>query len=66
MCNLPHSIYSVEGVRDVDRAAIEGLGIPGYTLMTSAAMEALDEAISHVNLDQAESAIRKLLSNGTR
>ncbi len=46
MCNLPHSIYSVEGVRQVDRAAIEGLGIPGYTLMTSAAMEALDEAIS--------------------
>lgn len=46
MCNLPHSVYSVEGVRDVDRAAIEGLGIPGYTLMTSAAMEALDEAIS--------------------
>ncbi len=46
MCNLPHSVYSVEGVREVDRAAIEGLGIPGYTLMTSAAMEALDEAIS--------------------
>jgi hydroxyethylthiazole kinase-like uncharacterized protein yjeF len=46
MCNLPNSIYAVEGVRAVDRAAIEGLGIPGYTLMTSAAMEALDEAIS--------------------
>ena len=46
MCNLPHNIYSVEGVRQVDRAAIEGLGIPGYTLMTSAAMEALDEAFS--------------------
>ncbi len=46
MCNLPHSVYSVEGVRQVDRAAIEGLGIRGYTLMTSAAMESLDEAIS--------------------
>ena len=46
MCNLPHSVYSVEGVRQVDRAAIEGLGIPGYTLMTSAAMESLDAAIS--------------------
>ncbi|MFQ6004113.1 MAG: NAD(P)H-hydrate dehydratase [Woeseia sp.] len=44
MCNLPQSIYSVEGVREVDRAAIEDLGIPGYTMMTSAAMEALDEA----------------------
>ncbi len=46
MCNLPHSIYSVEGVRQVDRAAIDGLGIPGYTLMTSAAMELLNEAFS--------------------
>ncbi|MFQ5633938.1 MAG: NAD(P)H-hydrate dehydratase [Gammaproteobacteria bacterium] len=46
MCNLPQSIYSVEGVREVDRAAIEDLGIPGYTMMTSAAMEALDEAFS--------------------
>ncbi len=46
MCNLPHSIYSVEGVRQVDRAAIDGLGIPGYTLMTSAAMEVLNEAFS--------------------
>lgn len=44
MCNLPHTIYSVAGVRQVDRAAIEGLGVPGYALMTSAAMEALDEA----------------------
>lgn len=46
MCNLPRNIYSVDGVRQVDRAAIEGLAIPGYTLMTSAAMETLDEAIS--------------------
>ena len=45
MCNLPHSVYSVEGVRQVDRAAIEGSGIPGYTLMTAAAMESLDAAI---------------------
>ena len=46
MCNLPHSIYSVEGVRQVDRAAIKGLGIPGYTLMKSASVEALNEATS--------------------
>ena len=46
MCNLPHSIYSVAGVRQVDRAAIDGLGIAGYTLMTSAAMEVLNEAFS--------------------
>ena len=46
MCNLPHNIYSVEGVRHVDRAAIDGLGISGYALMTSAAMEVLDEAFS--------------------
>ena len=46
MCNLPHNIYSVEGVRQVDRAAIDGLGISGYTLMTSAAMEVLNEAFS--------------------
>jgi NAD(P)H-hydrate epimerase len=39
-------VYSVEAVREVDREAIERLGIPGYTLMTSAAMEALDEAIA--------------------
>jgi len=46
MCNLPQRIYSVEGVREVDRAAIEGMGIPGYTLMTSAAMKALDEGLN--------------------
>ncbi len=46
MCNLPHSVYSVDGVRQVDRTAIESLGIPGYALMTSAAMESLDEAVS--------------------
>jgi len=46
MCNLPHNIYSVEGVRQIDRAAIDGLGISGYTLMTSAAMEVLNEAFS--------------------
>ncbi|MFQ5982925.1 MAG: NAD(P)H-hydrate epimerase, partial [Woeseiaceae bacterium] len=46
MWNVPHTIDSGEGVREVDRAAIEDVGIPGYTLMTSAAMEALDEAFS--------------------
>ncbi len=38
------TIYSVEAVRRIDRAAIDG-GIPGYTLMTRAAQAALDYAI---------------------
>ena len=41
---LPHSLYRAEQVRELDRIAIEELGIPGLTLMQragSAAFEAL-------------------------
>ncbi|SVB61249.1 uncharacterized protein METZ01_LOCUS214103, partial [marine metagenome] len=33
---LPAEIYSVENVRKIDQAAIQGAGINGYTLMTRA------------------------------
>lgn len=33
---LPKSLYTAEGVRRLDRAAIEGCGIPGITLMERA------------------------------
>lgn len=36
MSSLPEPIYTVESVRAIDRAAIVGEGIPGYTLMTRA------------------------------
>lgn len=36
MSRLPEPIYTVASVRAIDRAAIEGEGIPGYTLMTRA------------------------------
>jgi len=36
MHKLPANIYSVASVREIDRAAIEDFGIPGYTLMTRA------------------------------
>jgi len=36
MQRLPTNIYSVASVREIDRAAIEDHGIPGYTLMTRA------------------------------
>ena len=39
---LPQSIYSVAQVRQLDRVAIERHGIPGYELMTRAALAALD------------------------
>lgn len=35
--NLPDCLYSAEQVRELDRIAIEDLGIPGYTLMQRAA-----------------------------
>jgi NAD(P)H-hydrate epimerase len=44
MSTLPVDIYSVATVRDIDRAAIEGEGIPGYTLMTRAGAAAVSEA----------------------
>lgn len=36
MSALPADIYSVATVREIDRTAIEELGIPGYSLMTRA------------------------------
>jgi len=36
MSSLPADIYSVATVREIDRTAIEELGIPGYSLMTRA------------------------------
>ena len=47
MSTLPVDIYSVAAVRDIDRAAIEGAGIPGYTLMTRAGAAAVSEARDH-------------------
>ena len=44
MESLPAEIYSVAGVRDIDRAAIEDEGIPGYTLMMRAATAAVRAA----------------------
>ncbi len=41
---LPDFVYPVAAVRDIDRAAIEDAGIPGYTLMTRAAASALEHA----------------------
>ncbi|HNP36772.1 MAG TPA: NAD(P)H-hydrate epimerase, partial [Woeseiaceae bacterium] len=43
MKQLPIEIYSVESVRAIDRAAIDGAGIKGYTLMTRAGTAALQE-----------------------
>lgn len=45
--NLPGEIYSVDSVRRIDRAAIEGAGIGGYTLMTRAGSAALAAAIEY-------------------
>lgn len=36
MSNLPLAVYTAAQLRALDRRAIAGLGIPGYTLMTSA------------------------------
>ncbi|MEM8817858.1 MAG: bifunctional ADP-dependent NAD(P)H-hydrate dehydratase/NAD(P)H-hydrate epimerase, partial [Pseudomonadota bacterium] len=41
---LPELVYPVAAVRDVDRAAIEEQGIPGYSLMSRAAGAALELA----------------------
>jgi len=43
--NLPAEIWSTDGVRRIDRAAIEA-GIPGYTLMQRAARAALELALA--------------------
>lgn len=42
--NLPVEIYSVKSIRQIDRTAICDAGIDGYTLMTRAAVAALDHA----------------------
>jgi NAD(P)H-hydrate epimerase len=44
MQDLPTEIFNVAAVREIDRTAIEDLGIPGYTLMTRAADAAVAEA----------------------
>ena len=44
MASLPADIYSVAAVREIDRAAIEGEGIPGYSLMSRAGAAAVSEA----------------------
>ena len=44
MQTLPANVYSVASVREIDRAAIEDHGIPGYTLMTRAGASALRAA----------------------
>ena len=44
MASLPAEIYSVAAVRRIDRRAIEGEGIPGYTLMTRAGNAAVSAA----------------------
>ena len=41
MPSLPLAVYTAAQVRALDRHAIESLGIPGYTLMTSAGEAAL-------------------------
>lgn len=46
MSTLPVDIYSVAAVRQIDRAAIDDYGIPGYTLMTRAGAAAVSEARS--------------------
>ena len=38
---LPAAVYTAEQVRALDRAAIEGRGIPGYELMCRAGAAAL-------------------------
>jgi NAD(P)H-hydrate epimerase len=40
--NLPEPLYFAEQSRALDRIAIEGHGIPGYTLMQRAAQAAFE------------------------
>jgi NAD(P)H-hydrate epimerase len=47
MRRLPDSIYSVAGVREIDRTAIEDAGIPGYALMTRAGEAAVQAIRRH-------------------
>jgi hydroxyethylthiazole kinase-like uncharacterized protein yjeF len=44
MSTIESRIFSPARVREMDRIAIEELGVPGYTLMTRAAQAAFDDA----------------------
>jgi NAD(P)H-hydrate epimerase len=46
MNDLPINVYSVATVREIDRAAIEQTGVPGYALMERAAGAAVREALA--------------------
>ena len=46
MQSLPIEIYPVDAVRDIDRAAIDDEGIPGYSLMSRAGAAAVAFASS--------------------
>lgn len=44
MANIENLAYAPEAVREMDRTAIEDLGIPGYTLMTRAGQATFNDA----------------------
>lgn len=44
---LPYALYRAEQVRALDKAAIEGFGIPGYELMSTAGQAAFDVLQQH-------------------
>jgi hydroxyethylthiazole kinase-like uncharacterized protein yjeF len=44
MATIESRVYSPDDVREMDRIAIEELGIPGYTLMSRAGRAAFDDA----------------------
>ncbi len=44
MSNIENHAYTPAAVREMDRTAIERLGIPGYTLMTRAGQATFDDA----------------------
>ena len=46
MNDLPINVYSVATVREIDRAAIEQTGVPGYALMERAAGVAVREVLA--------------------
>jgi len=47
MSNIENLAYTPAAVREMDRTAIEQLGIPGYTLMTRAGQAAFEDARGH-------------------
>jgi hydroxyethylthiazole kinase-like uncharacterized protein yjeF len=44
MAKIESRVYSPDNVREMDRIAIEDLGVPGYTLMTRAGRAAFNDA----------------------